>query len=95
MEITAKQRKSLEKLAHDLKPVIQIGKNGVNPKIIQAIDRELTNHELIKIKFIDYKEVRGTLSSDIQAETNSIIVKMIGNMLILFRANEDGSEESS
>ncbi len=45
------QKKHLKGLAHGLKPVVQIGKEGITEGIIRAVDEGLFRHELIKIKF--------------------------------------------
>ena len=50
------QKKHLKGLAHSLKPVVQIGKEGVTEGVIRAVDEGLFQHELIKIKFTDFKD---------------------------------------
>ncbi len=44
-------RKYLRGLAHNLKPVVHIGKAGLAPSVLTAIDEALDHHELIKIRF--------------------------------------------
>ena len=43
------QKKHLKGLAHNLKPVVQIGKEGLTEGIIRAVGEGLLQHELIKI----------------------------------------------
>ena len=50
------QKKHLRGLAHGLKPIVQIGKEGITEGVIRAVDEGLLQHELIKIKFNDFKE---------------------------------------
>ena len=50
MELTGKQRRFLRSKAHSLKPVVQIGRNGVNEALQAEVLRALADHELIKIK---------------------------------------------
>ena len=40
--LTTREKKLLKKLAHKLKPLIQIGKNGVTPSTIANINKTLT-----------------------------------------------------
>jgi RNA-binding protein len=51
MTLTSQQKQELKKQAQRLKPMIQIGKNGVTPQQIEQIKTALQNHQLIKIKF--------------------------------------------
>ena len=45
--ITGKQRAYLRKMAHELQPIIQIGKEGLSDTVIVAIDEPLEKRELI------------------------------------------------
>lgn len=76
-------------MAHHLKPLVQIGKLGVNENSLAAIIKALDDHELIKIKFLDFKDEKGELSEKIKNETGAVIAGMIGNMLILYKQNPD------
>lgn len=87
--ITAALRKDLKARAHHLKPVVQIGQKGLTETVSAAVDKALQDHELIKIKFIDHKEEKKELSAKIADATCSEIVGFIGNIVILYRQNED------
>lgn len=83
------QRKYLRGLAHKLKPVVQIGKNGITDELITAVNEALDSHELIKVKFMDFKEEKMALSHDINERTGSETVGMIGNIAIIYRQQSD------
>lgn len=85
MELSQKQRQFLRKSAHDLKPVAQIGKNGVTDQTIESIDQVLTTQELIKVKFNDYQDEKQELSEEIAERTRSALVYVIGNTAIFYR----------
>lgn len=89
MILDSKQRKFLEKLAHDLSPVVIIGGAGVTEGIFSMVDNSLTAHELIKVKFNEYKDEKRELTDSICQECNATLVRIIGNVAILFRQNED------
>ena len=55
-ELTSSQCKYLRGLAHKKKPVVQVGQKGMTDALVKALDDALETHELIKIKFVDYKE---------------------------------------
>ncbi|WP_407426532.1 YhbY family RNA-binding protein [Treponema sp.] len=85
MEINAKQRKFLEKNAQPLNALVQIGGAGVTENQILQISRLLDEHELIKIKFNEFKEEKRDLSKEIAEKAEAVFVRLIGNILILYR----------
>lgn len=88
MEFTSKQRKILEKAAHDMQPVVIVGGAGVTDGVMDMIDKSLAAHELLKVKFNEYKDEKVELTNDICAKTNATLVRVIGNIAILYREAE-------
>jgi len=78
-------RKYLRSLAHHLKPVVIVGKNGVNAQLIGSVDLALKDHELIKVKFGEFKEVKNEVSAEIAESTKSELIGIIGNIVIFYR----------
>jgi RNA-binding protein len=87
--LTSKQRQQLKALAHHLEPVVQVGKAGVSNNLIEAVRQALLVHELIKVKFVEYKDERELLSSEISAQLDSELVAIQGNVAILYKAHPD------
>ena len=85
IELTSKQRKNLEKLAHDLQPVVIVGGAGVTDGVVSMTDNSLAAHELIKIKFNEYKDEIRELTAEICEKTDATLVRIIGFTVILFR----------
>ena len=74
-------------MAHGLKPLVLIGKNGLTAEVIASVDAALEKHELIKVKFIEHKEKeqKSQLVDDICRQTQSFRAGMIGHTAILYR----------
>jgi RNA-binding protein len=89
MELTSKRRAELKAQAHNLDPVAQIGKLGVTPKAITHIEKALADHQLIKVKFIGYRETRREFSEEIAKATSSLLIDIIGNVAILYREKQE------
>ncbi len=87
-KLTASQRKKLKSDAHHLNPLVIIGQKGLTKTLIASVEDALKAHELIKIKFNDFKEEKKELSGKIAGETGSEIIGIIGNIVILYRKNE-------
>lgn len=88
-ELTNTQRQYLRRLAHDLKPVVQIGKQGLTEQALASIDRTIEARELIKIKFLDFQDQRQELSETIAKQLNSTLIGVVGNVAILYREQPD------
>ena len=87
--LNSRQKKILRAKAHDLKPLILVGKSGVTDGCIQSINEAIEAHELIKVKFIEHKDEKKDLSETISNKTGSEIVGRIGHTIMLFRQNPD------
>ena len=50
LELTSQERSALRARAHPLRPVVLLGDKGLTEAVIKEIDRNLTAHQLIKVK---------------------------------------------
>ncbi|MCI6592407.1 MAG: YhbY family RNA-binding protein [Spirochaetia bacterium] len=89
IELTSKQRKNLERLAHDLQPIVIVGGAGVTDGVISMVDNSLAAHELIKVKFNEYKDEIRDLTTELCEKTDATLVRIIGFTVILFREAEE------
>lgn len=88
-EINSKQRRALEKYAHSLEPVVIVGANGVTEQVVKMVSVSLDAHELIKVKFNEFKDEKRELTEKICNDCGAYLVRIIGNIAILFRQNKD------
>ena len=86
-KLNSTQRKYLRGLAHHLNPVVMYGQHGLTPAFLQAMEKALSDHELIKMKFIDGKEEKKALATEIAQKTAAALVGLVGNVGIYYRAN--------
>ena len=91
--LNSRQKKILRAKAHDLKPVILIGKSGLTNGCIQSINEAVESQELIKIKFLEHKDNKKSLSEIICTKTDSEIIGNIGHTIMLFRQNTDKDKQ--
>ena len=50
--LTGKERSYLKSLAHNMDPLIQLGKDGINEGFLSQIDKLLEDHEIVKINVL-------------------------------------------
>lgn len=86
--LTSNQRKILSSGAQTIKPVVLIGQNGLTDAVIQKIDQSLSAHELIKVKFLDFKDDKQELADKLCESCKAALVRIIGNVAVLYRPAE-------
>jgi len=87
--LSGKQQKYLRGLAHGLSPVVLIGTRGVAEEQIRTIEDALLAHELIKVRFLDYKEEKRELARVIAEKTGSVLAGIVGHVAIFYRPHPD------
>jgi RNA-binding protein len=88
-KLKGSQRKWLRGQAHSLKPVVQIGRNGLTEGTLREIDFALDSHELIKVQAVAPKDEKQELARQIEEQLGAETVGLIGHILILFREHPD------
>jgi RNA-binding protein len=90
--LTGSDRRHLRSLAH-ADPVVQIGADGVTPGVLAALDRALSDHELVKVRIArerDERGDRGALAADAQRGRRSV-----GRRRVYARARRSGAASIS
>lgn len=86
MNLTSKQRAYLGSQANTMDPIFQIGKASLTPELITAIDEAIEKRELIKISVLkNCADDPRKIAEMIAERTHSVVVKVIGKKIILFR----------
>ncbi len=88
-ELEGFQRRHLRSLAHPLRPVVMIGKEGLTESVLAKTDRELHAHELIKVRFSDWKDEKSALLAQMAEKLLAEVVGVVGHVGILFRQNRE------
>ena len=74
--LTSKQKSYLKGLAHNLNPVFQIGKEGIQDNMKYDIVAYLAKHELMKVSILN--------NSDVNIE----VVQTIGKIMVLYKKSK-------
>jgi RNA-binding protein len=90
MSLTNKQKQYLKGLAHPMKPIVQLGANGLTEGVVAEIELALTHHELIKVKIpSDDRDEKALIMDAIIGETKSQKVQSIGHVLVIYRPSDE------
>ena len=77
--------RKLKAAAQRLKPILKIGKNGVTPQFLQSLEAAFASHELIKIRFEEFKDEKKILARELATKTGSHLITVLGNVAVLYR----------
>lgn len=93
-ELSAKQRAHLRSLAHHLKAVLHVGKEGLTDAAVAAVVEALHTRELLKVKVqeaapLTAREAGATLTARIP---NAHHVQTIGRTVVLYRRHPERPE---
>jgi RNA-binding protein len=92
-QISSSQRKWLRGQAHTLKPIVQIGKQGLSESALRQVDEALEAHELIKVQAIAPREEKDAIAERLAKELRAELAGRIGHIIILFRQNPDPEKQ--
>src|SRR3954469_2492590 len=88
--LTGKQRRHLRALAHPLKPLVQVGKGGIDDGLLAAVDQALSDHELIKVKVGESAGLdRHVVADQLAQHTKSHVAQVLGFTVLLYRAHPE------
>lgn len=93
--MNSRQRDFLRKRAHDLNPIVRVGKEGYSENLGKSILDAIDSRELIKVKLLQNVEAdKREISELIEKETGCEVVGIIGKTIILYKENKENPKIS-
>ena len=88
--LTGKQKSFLRSMGMTLDPVVNMGKEGVTPTVVQAAQEAIKKRELIKVRVLQncFEEPKDAITTWTE-RCNAYLVQVIGRNGLLFRRNFD------
>lgn len=91
--ITSKQRSYLKSLAHNIDPVVYIGKEGLTDNILMELDRCLEARELVKVKLQEGADLDPkTVANEVLEPLGAEFVQAIGRKFTLYRESKENKQ---
>ena len=85
LSLTNAQVRVLKAQAQRLKATVKVGKEGLSPQFLAALDGVLKHHALVKVKFDEFKEQKKELAPQLAERSRSHLVTRVGNVVVLYR----------
>jgi RNA-binding protein len=86
-------KRDLKARAQRLEPVLRLGHGGASEAFLKSLDQALTQHELVKIKFMEFKEEKKTLAPEIAEKSGSALILRVGNVAVYYRSRAKAEEQ--
>jgi RNA-binding protein len=84
--ISTRARAHLRSLAHALRPVVQLGADGLTEPVVLATVEALAEHELVKVKLgPGFVGERREAARELAAATEADLTQVIGRVIVLYR----------
>ncbi|CAM3815893.1 ribosome assembly RNA-binding protein YhbY [Mesobacillus zeae] len=91
--LTGKQKRFLRSKAHNLSPIFQVGKGGVNENMVSQIADALEARELIKVSILqNCDEDRDTVAAHISKGAGAELAQVIGNTIVLYKESRENKQ---
>lgn len=94
MKLRGKQKRYLRSEAHHLKPIFQIGKDGLSEvwldEVLKALDkRELLKVNVLQNSLVEVEDVKEFIENNSDAQ----VIQTIGNVLVLFKKSDKAENQ--
>jgi RNA-binding protein len=86
--LSARQRTRLSAIAQGRSCLASVGRAGASEAFVSKLGELLGRHELVKIKLAgDDSDSRAALAGDLAERTGCEVVRIVGKVAILYKAN--------
>lgn len=90
--LTSRQRAHLRSRAHHLKPIFQVGSDGVTDAVLREIETAFNTRELLKVKVLQNAPVDVDEAADAVRDglEDVHVVQTVGHTMVLYRPDPEG-----
>lgn len=94
MKLRGKQKRYLRSEAHHLKPIFQIGKDGLSEVWLDEVLKTLDKRELLKVNILQNSLVEvEDVKEFIENNSDAQVIQTIGNVLVLFKKSDKAENQ--
>ena len=87
--LNTKQKRQLKSLGNTLRPLFNVGKDGISVNLIETLEDSLRAHELVKISVLKTCTTPVMeIALDIVSMTHSELVQVIGRTILIYKQSD-------
>jgi len=87
--VTSKFRAALRGEAQTLSPYVMVGHEGITEGVVSALVEALACHELVKVRFQDFKDMTRDLANELAEKSQSLLVATTGFTAVFYKENPE------
>ncbi|GEN47461.1 ribosome assembly RNA-binding protein YhbY [Ligilactobacillus pobuzihii] len=90
MALRGKQKRFLRSQAHNLRPLFQIGKDGLSENWLKNVNAAIEKRELLKVSILQNSLVdEDEVIEFVESNSSIQVVQKIGHVLVLYKKSSD------
>ena len=89
ISLSKREVRDLKAQSQRLKAILKVGKQGLSPEFLAALDQALQHNPLLKVKFDEFKEQKKELAPQLAEKSGSQLIMRVGNVVVLYRPNPE------
>ncbi len=93
-KLTNPEIRQLKARAQLMDATFKVGRAGVSDGFAQSINAAFAHHDLIKVRFDEFKEEKDALSAVLAEKTSSQLIMRVGHVAVFFRAKAPATTEA-
>ncbi len=93
-KMNSKERARLRGEAQLLSPVVMVGHEGITEGVINMLNQALYDHELVKVRFQDFKDLTKDLANELKTKTLSELIATTGFTAVFYRENPEKHKQA-
>ena len=90
-KLKPKQRALLKSIAQAVKPIVQVGKDGITETVSASVTAALSNRELLKVKVLDTAPASAQELGEqlVESVADAHLVQVIGRTIVIYRRHPE------
>jgi RNA-binding protein len=85
------KKKKLRSIAHNEKPLIIVGKQGITDTLLESFETSLMAHNLVKVSILKSSATTLDELKDVLVEQFSVeVISAVGRVLVVYRYHKNG-----
>lgn len=93
--LSGAQKTYLRGLGQQLEPALKLGKGGLTPTFFAELQKQLRQHELVKLRFLGAeRDERAALCAQIADEGRCVCIGAVGHTALFYRQNPEPAERT-
>ncbi len=94
-EITNAEMRKLKARAQLLEAAFKVGKAGLSEGFVKSVAAAFEHHDLLKVKFVEFKEEKKSLAGQLAGQTSSRVIMQVGNVAVFYRRRQASPEAAA